>query len=188
MAESARVKSKLALFDPILILAVCVLAYSGYLIARDLLPDYQTVEGTILKSATTYTQSPPRPPTAHSEILFQYLWAGKMYKSDNYTHGGRDAAKGVCLYKVGDKVNVFVDPSDPDDAVLAKDTSGFVFGLGLIGIMMLGHRVATLIHEHRHGATARLPASLIMSGRIVGLSILIGPLGYLVWLMLMPDC
>ena len=122
-------------------------------------------------------------------FAYDYDWQGKSYRSDRYTYGGRDAIEGVCRFNVGDKITVYVNRDSPDQAVAKRDISHFVVGMAILGILIVLYALLGVAAAIGPEAIARrTPAMLRIGGAVIGLGILIGPLGYLVYVMLTPTC
>lgn len=173
-----------------LLIGVVLLGYSGLLLWQALLPDYATTIGTVVQAEKrVYKQSNPRPDRLRYFFAYDYDWQGKSYRSDRYTYGGRDAIEGVCRFNVGDKITVYVNRDSPDQAVAKRDISHFVVGMAILGILIVLYALLGVAAAIGPEAIARrTPAMLRIGGAVIGLGILIGPLGYLVYVMLTPTC
>jgi len=102
---------------------------------------WQARECTVVRSGLLPHQSDEGGDTYTPAILYSYLADGREHRSDTYSFlsfaGGRSSAERVAgRYKAGSTVTCYVNPADPDDAVLHPGPT-LIWLIGLVPLAAL---------------------------------------------------
>jgi hypothetical protein len=168
-----------------LLISLVFLGFSLTIIGHSTLIDFDAVPATVTTSTRTLLPSSgDRPGRYRYEFTYQYIYGDHQYISDRYTYLGRNTSIAVCNYRVGDLVTAYVNQRNPRYAVIEHRVSGFIYGVGAIGVLMVGHSLLDLLMvspppDFNHWFN-RLYRWL---GAFIGLAILFGGLGYPAYLL-----
>lgn len=188
MRHSDQPKTSISLFGLLPVALGCLLlGYGGYLISRAWLPNYVEVPAVVVQSEVVRLKaSHPRPDKIDYRFAYTYQWEGESYRSDRYAAGGRDAMLGVCQFQVGDTITARVDPDAPDVAVVSSELPSMALGMSLLGLLMITQSgLALWAGSNPAGVASRWSTRL---GPVVGVTLVLGALGYLLRYTLAPAC
>ena len=165
----------------LLLIGYCVsLIYPTYTIT------WQPVDAKVTESHRTFFKpNPDRTAEIIYTFTFTYQVGGQLYESSYYHYKRGDLALAVCLYAVGDDIQAYYNASQPNQAVINMQQSGFVWGLLILGLLMLIHVLFTGLANHNKSDNQSLYLQWqLRSGKLVAAYILLGVLGYLVHAMI----
>ena len=136
---------------------------------------WPTVEGTVLESKVVKKEEKNDDGETTimytADVAYRYDFGGRSYKSAKVSHvkssssSSAEAETTAARYAPGRRVRVFVNPSDPSDAVLETSAGGgpvlgIVFGVIFmlvgVGVIVAGRRPAP-VPERRFMPSRRLP-------------------------------
>ena len=117
----------------------------GYLKAKET-RGWDTHEGTVIRSQVGEREIGPEVPVEYThDLLFEYQVGGELYQGDRvkrranpYFKNKAKVERWVEDWPVGKQVEVFVNPDNPQEAVLDHDTKAPGYSIWFPGLFLVG--------------------------------------------------
>ncbi len=132
----------------------------------------------VIESNKSYglTASEDRLPTIHFHFGYQYNFQSKEYLSKRVTHGYSNQALGVNHFQKGTSLQVYVNPDNPEYAVIEKGMPVVFYLMILAGISMLANLLLeariTYFDQQKLDRPKWLQNAFNLTGPVVGISFL----------------
>jgi len=169
-----------------LAIALLLIGYCVSLIYPAYTTTWQPIDARVIVSEqTSFKPNPDRTPHINYEFKYTYQVNEQWYESSNYFFKRNDLALAVCWYGVGDNIQALYNPNQPSQAAIQIQPSGFVWGLLILGLLMLVHVLFIGLANHNKSENQSLYLQWqLRSGKLVAAYILLGGLGYLIYVMI----
>lgn len=138
--------------------------------------DFVQTPATVVESYKKYglTASEDRLPSIHFHFGYQYNFQGKEYLSKRVTHGYSNQSFGVEKYKKGTSLQVYINPDNPEYAVIEKGMPMAFYMMIFAGICMLVNLLleACITHydQKKLDRPAWLQKAFIITGPLIGVT------------------
>ena len=122
-------------------IALSLLCFGIFVIIQSQDADFVQTPAKVIESNKSYglTASEDRLPAIHFHFGYQYNFMNKEYFSKRVTHGYSNQALGVEKFKKGTSLQVYVNPDNPEYAVIEKGIPIAYYLMILAGISMLAN-------------------------------------------------
>ena len=178
---------------PKLVISLLVFGFGSFQIYQATYFDHEPALAKVIEShKTSRSGSADRPGRTRYAFQYEYVFEGTTYISDRYTYAGWDKSEAVCKYKSGDSVIAYVDPRNPERALIKTELSGFVVALAVLGFLMLIQTgFGYFLESFPERASDPLREIERWMGAALGSMIFFGGIGYFIFILIyvgLSDC
>jgi hypothetical protein len=161
------------------LISLIVLGFSLATLVPAQLIAFEPVSATVTASSRTYISgsSSDRPGRSRYDFAYEYTYSNQRYTSKRYTYSHRNRSIAVCHYRVGQTITAYVDGNNPAYALINRQVSGFIYGIAVIGSLMLLHCGLDVLVYRSEPPQPWLSALYRWLGMLIGLAVLGGGLG-----------
>lgn len=170
----------------VFVMGLLFLGWGLHAVYRGVIVDYSAAVPAVVTQAreVVYQTSPDRPPRVKFLFHYTYTYADRTYTSKRYSYGGAGGIGAVRQHVVGDDVTAYVNPDKPQQAVLVPGVSWLAYLWIALGVLISGQSI--VIYQYSKlgddvdtdGLLFRVQRIL---GPLIGLTILIGGIGFFLY-------